>query len=99
MTLPRDDAHRGLLEPGAVKVARRVLRGPRRSNAPGLPDRDLRPGKIHRKVSGCFRTLAGAQRHANVRSYLSTTRKHDIPAITALTDLFNGHPWMPPQAA
>jgi len=28
----------GLLEPGAVKVARRVLRGPRRSNAPGLPD-------------------------------------------------------------
>ena len=28
----------GLLEPGAVKAARRVLRGPRRSNAPGLPD-------------------------------------------------------------
>ena len=28
----------GLLEPGAMKVARRVLRGPRRSNAPGLPD-------------------------------------------------------------
>ena len=27
----------GLLEPGAVKAARRVLRGPRRSNAPGLP--------------------------------------------------------------
>jgi hypothetical protein len=62
-------------------------------------ERDLRPGKIHRKVSGCFRTLAGAQRHADVRSYLSTTRKNDIPAITALTDLFNGHPWMPPQAA
>jgi transposase len=28
----------GLLEPGASKGARRVLRGPRRSNAPGLPD-------------------------------------------------------------
>ena len=28
----------GLLEPGAVKAARRVLRGPRHSNAPGLPD-------------------------------------------------------------
>jgi len=28
----------GLLEPGAAKVARRVLRRPRRSNAPGLPD-------------------------------------------------------------
>ncbi len=29
---------RGLLEPCAVKVARTVLRGPRCSNAPGLPD-------------------------------------------------------------
>ncbi len=28
----------GLLEPGASNGARRVLRGPRRSNAPGLPD-------------------------------------------------------------
>jgi transposase len=62
-------------------------------------ERDLRPGKIHRKVSGCFRTIEGAKRHADVRSYLSTTRKHDIPAITALTDLFTGTPWIPPQAA
>jgi hypothetical protein len=61
-------------------------------------ERDLRPGKIHRKVSGCFRSLEGAQRHAHLRSYLSTTRKHDIPAITALTNLFTGTPWMPPQA-
>lgn len=59
-------------------------------------ERDLRPGKIHRKVSGCFRSIDGARRHAHVRSYLSTTRKHDIPAITALTDLFNDRPWMPP---
>ena len=61
-------------------------------------ERDLRPGKLHRKISGCFRTLEGAQRHANVRSYLSTTRKHDIPAITALTDLFTGNPWIPTAA-
>jgi transposase len=59
-------------------------------------ERDLRPQKLHRKISGCFRTLAGAKRHADVRSYLSTTRKNDIPAITALTDLFNDTPWMPP---
>lgn len=62
-------------------------------------ERDLRPGKLHRKISGCFRTIEGARRHADVRSYLSTTRKHDIPAITALTDLFTGTQWMPPQAA
>ena len=61
-------------------------------------ERDLRPGKIHRKVSGCFRSIEGAQRHAHVRSYLSTTRKHDIGAIAALTDLFNDRPWMPTAA-
>ena len=31
-------SHHGLLEPVARKRARPVLRGPRRSNAPGLPD-------------------------------------------------------------
>jgi hypothetical protein len=34
----------GLLEPGAVTVARRVLRGPRGSNAPGLPDLESAQG-------------------------------------------------------
>jgi transposase len=62
-------------------------------------ERDLRPVKLHRKISSCFRSIAGAQRFADVRSHLSTTRKHDIPAIDALTDLFNGHPWMPPTPA
>lgn len=62
-------------------------------------ERDLRPVKLHRKISGCFRSQAGAERFAHLRSYLSTTRKHDIPAIDALTRLFNNDPWMPPQAA
>lgn len=62
-------------------------------------ERDLRPVKIHRKISSCFRSTAGAERFAHVRSYLSTTRKHDIGALDALTRLFDGDPWMPPQAA
>jgi len=62
-------------------------------------ERDLRPVKIHRKISSCFRSQAGATRFANVRSYLSTTRKNDVGALDALTRLFNGDPWMPPQAA
>ncbi len=82
-----------------MKVARPVLRGPRPSYGSGLPDRDLRPVKIHRKVSSCFRSQAGAERFAHVRSYLSTTRKNDVGALDALTRLFNGDPWMPPQAA
>jgi transposase len=59
-------------------------------------ERDLRPVKLHRKISGCFRSQHGAERYGHLRSYLSTTRKNSIPAITALTDLFEGHPWMPP---
>jgi transposase len=59
-------------------------------------ERDLRPVKLHRKISSCFKSQAGAERFAHVRSYLSTTRKHDIPALDALTGLFTGHPWMPP---
>jgi transposase len=61
-------------------------------------ERDLRPVKIHRKISSCFRSQAGAQRFAHVRSYLSTTRKHDVGALDALTRLFNDDPWMPPAA-
>src|SRR3954447_27019393 len=41
------DAHRDLLEPDAGKPARPVLRGPRRSNASGLPD-----GSRHRTQQG-----------------------------------------------
>jgi transposase len=59
-------------------------------------ERDLRPTKLHRKISGCFRSQHGAERFAHLRSYLSTTRKHDVPAIDALVRLFNGDPWMPP---
>lgn len=62
-------------------------------------ERDLRPTKLHRKISGCFRSEAGAVRFAHLRSYLSTTRKHDIPAIDALVRLFNDDPWMPPTPA
>ena len=62
-------------------------------------ERDLRPVKIHRKISSCFRSTAGAERFAHVRSYLSTTRKHEVNALDALTRLFNGDPWMPSQAA
>lgn len=59
-------------------------------------ERDLRPTKLHRKISGCFRSKAGAERFAHLRSYLSTTRKHGVPAIDALVRLFNDDPWMPP---
>lgn len=60
-------------------------------------ERDLRPTKLHRKISGCFASQAGAERYAHLRSYLSTTRKNGVSAMDALTALFEGNPWMPPQ--
>ena len=51
----------GLLEPGAVKVARRVLRGPRRSNAPGLPD--LAFGAIAHNLARWCAKLGGIDGH------------------------------------
>jgi transposase len=62
-------------------------------------ERALRPSKLHRKVSGSFRSLAGAERSANVRSYLDTTRKNGVDALDALMRLFAGDPWMPPAPA
>jgi hypothetical protein len=79
------------LEPGALKGAHRVLRGPRRSNAPGLPDRSLRMAKLQRKISGCFRTFSGAKAFCAVRSYPQTARKHGLKGLDVLVQLFRGH--------
>ena len=77
------------------KPARPVLRGPRRSNAPGLPDRDLRMVKLQQKISGCWRTLAGAEAFLTVRSYISTARKQRLNPLDVLRRLFEGRPWLP----
>ena len=51
----------------------------------GLPftnneaERDFRMMKVRVKISGCFRTLAGARCHARIRSYISTLRKQGLP--------------------
>jgi hypothetical protein len=77
------------------KPARPVLRGPRRSNAPGLPDRDLRMVKLQQKISGCWRTLVGAEAFLAVRSYVATARKHGANPLIVLRQLFAGRPWLP----
>ena len=50
------------------------------------------------KISGCFRTLAGARRHVRIRSYISTLRKHRLPVLEHLRRALDGHPFLP-QAA
>ncbi len=62
-------------------------------------ERDVRMVKLQQKISGCFRTLAGARAFCAVRSYLQTAAKHGVGQLDALTRLFNGNPWMPPPVA
>lgn len=59
-------------------------------------ERDLRMIKAQQKVSGCWRTLTGAQRFARIRSYISTARKHGHDPLAVLRDLFGGRPWSLP---
>lgn len=58
-------------------------------------ERPLRMIKVRLKVSGCFRTLAGACRHARIASYISTLRKHQLPVFDHLLNALNGHPFLP----
>jgi len=60
-----------------------------------LAERDFRNMKTRVKISGCFRTLAGARRHARIRSYISTLRKHGLPVLEHLRLALSGLPFLP----
>ena len=51
--------------------------------------------KVRVKISGCFRALEGARRHARIRSYISTLRKHGLPVLEYLRHALDGHPFLP----
>ena len=52
--------------------------------------------KLRIKVSGCMRSMTGAENFCTIRSYLSTTAKHGIGMLDALRRLFTGNAWLPP---
>ena len=58
-------------------------------------ERDLRMMKVEQKVSGGFRTVAGAQTFCTLRSYLVTARKQGIAALDAARMAIVGQPFMP----
>jgi len=53
-------------------------------------ENDLRMTKVQQKVSGCFRSMKGAQIFARVRSYINTCLKNGVRPTEALTLLFEG---------
>jgi hypothetical protein len=61
-------------------------------------EREIRMIKLRQKVSGCKRTLSGAQQFCTIRSYLATAAKHTINLLDALTQLAAGRPWLPETA-
>ena len=48
-------------------------------------ERDIRMMKLRMKISGGFRTVAGAEIFAAMRSVISTARKHGVNILRALT--------------
>jgi transposase len=58
-------------------------------------ERDLRMVKLQQKISGCYRTEAGATNYLTIRSYVSTMRKQGHPVLTGLRQLFEGQLWLP----
>jgi hypothetical protein len=61
-------------------------------------ERDLRMVKLQQKISGCWRTLPGAEAFLTVRSYVATARKQGMNPLAVLHQLFEGHPWLPAPA-
>ena len=54
-------------------------------------ERDVRNVKTKTKVSGCFRSVKGAQDYLKIMSFISTGNKHGINAFDALTATISGN--------
>ncbi len=55
-------------------------------------ERDLRMVKVQQKISGTFRSKAGATAYCRLRSYLGTMRKQGRSMLEALCAVFQGAP-------
>jgi len=62
-----------------------------------LAEQDIRMLKVRLKVSGCFRTIEGAEKFARIRGYLSTARKNGVDPLDAITCAYQGKPFIPAQ--
>ena len=70
----------------------RDLRIPFTNNA---AEQAIRMSKLRIKISGCMRSMTGAEEFCAIRSYLATAARHGLGALDALTSAFQGRPWIP----
>jgi len=70
----------------------RDLRVPFSNNA---AEQSIRMCKLRIKISGCMRSMTGAEEFCAIRSYLATAARHGLGAFEALTLAFQGKPWIP----
>jgi transposase len=55
----------------------------------------IRMAKLRIKVSGCMRSMRGAEIFCAIRSYIATADRHGIGWLDALTRAASGSPWIP----
>jgi len=60
-------------------------------------ERDIRMMKVRQKVSGGFRTAAGAMVFCRIRSYPGTLRKNRVEHFDGIVQAPAGQPWLPPK--
>lgn len=58
-------------------------------------EQTIRMPKLRIKVSGCLRTLSGAEEFAAIRSYTATAARHGENMLDVLIRAAEGHPWVP----
>lgn len=91
------DKHRAL----ARRIRDRLGDYLRFTTNPAIPfdnnaaEREIRMVKTRQKISGCMRTMTGAEHFCAIRSYTATARKHGVNLIDALIRLARGKPWLP----